>query len=225
MRVLRPAVLLLVPGLLAVAAFIGWPARSALACSPPQPHRPIDDATLIVAGRVAGWTIETSPGGSRPVSYLLAVDQVLKGDGTVAGASLRVDDAGISYDPQSSPTGWVSSNSLCGTFAADPTDAYLVVGLEPATTPGYDYESSWPSLFYLGSGPGDPQLAAMVEQIEARLAAPPAPPSVPPAPGPPDVGTGRGVPSQSPAMLSALAGATLAVGSGLFLACTRRRPS
>lgn len=153
-------VLVLVTVAVALAGSLLTPrfARPTYACSVGPDYNPVADSDVIVAGRVLGWERGSSaaapspPAGSPfvPIRVMLRVEQRFKG--STPAEIVVIDHASLHELPGQS--GWAGGAGACGSFDADPTGMYAVMGL--TRNADGTYQAGRPRTFYLGDAPPAP---------------------------------------------------------------------
>ena len=149
--------------LLALSVPFASSASGAEACAPAPDYDAVSDSDVIVAGRFQGWQEANDLAiveDFTPIRVNMTVDRAFKGD--VPGEIEIVDTRSlISYGGESA---WARGDDSCGTFDADPTGMYGILGLTKA---GDDYQASFFSRFYIGAEPQGQSYDTWLARLES----------------------------------------------------------
>jgi hypothetical protein len=139
-----------------LAAPLLAPPRPARACSAGPEFDKVADSEVIVAGRLDRWERAGEARGAGefvPIRVTMTVERVFKGD---AMPTIAIIDHGSLIDYPVQGTGatrivWGGAGGACGSFDADPTGRYAIMGLR--RPPNGTYGANRLLTFFLGDEP------------------------------------------------------------------------
>lgn len=150
-----------------------------LACSAGPDDDPVASSDVIVAGRIADWTIwrdadppppagTKAPDRSPYAQVRISLEQTAFLKGALPAGARIIDAASLYHTPATTGADagydWHGSAGSCGAFDEDPTGKYAVLGLRRADDA--TYRISGPTTFYLSREPYD---LDVLQRRDARL--------------------------------------------------------
>ncbi len=200
---------------LASMLLVAFQSGSAHACSAGPDFNAVNEADIIVAGRITEW----QPLGSgaddtfTPILLNMRVDQALKGS---ASGQLQFEDRASLQGNPATTFQWAGSSGACGAFDSDPAGAYVILGL--TQNERGNYQSNRLMVFFIGADPSGAAYNAAV----ARLTGSSTPAASPATPATPQTLPDTGLDASAWMRESVVAG-VLVLAAGALVAGTARR--